>query len=425
MGTLPLPMVGRTPDEILADLREKRVGDVRWADGRTFSLVFDGGEDVRAVAEEAAIMYLHENALNTLAFPSLGSIQAEVCGWTAELLNGPDAAGFLTSGGTESILCAVEAARERARHERGITDPELVLPISAHAAFHKGAHLFGLRTRTVPVTADWTADLDAMADAIGPDTALVVASAPQYPQGLVDPVAEIAAMAAGVGAGCHVDACMGGFVLPFAEMEGRPAPLWDFRVEGVTSISADLHKLGYAPKGVSVILHRSRELRRWQTFDFDGWLGGRYVTPNLQGTRSGLPMAAAWAVFQYLGVDGYRRLVRTTLDTADRIRACVETIEGLTVLGDPVHHLLAISADPAVDPTGEQADRRIDPYALGEALAARGWHLDRLGPPPSLHLTVSAGNAMAVDDFLVDLEEASDEVRGGATGAAAEYATLE
>jgi glutamate/tyrosine decarboxylase-like PLP-dependent enzyme len=174
-----------------------------------------------------------------------------------------------------------------------------------------------------------------------------------------------------------------------------------------------------------VILHRSRELRRWQTFDFDGWLGGRYVTPNLQGTRSGLPMAAAWAVFQYLGVDGYRRLVRTTLDTADRIRACVETIEGLTVLGDPVHHLLAISADPAVDPTGEQADRRIDPYALGEALAARGWHLDRLGPPPSLHLTVSAGNAMAVDDFLVDLEEASDEVRGGATGAAAEYATLE
>ena len=416
-----LPSIGRPADEVMADLTTKRSDDVRWADGRTFGLVFDGGEDVRAVAEQAARLYLHENALNTLAFPSLGSIQSEICGWTSDLLNGSRAAGFLTSGGTESILCAVLAARDRALAERGVTEPELVLPTSAHAAFHKGAHMFGLRTRTVPVTDEWTTDLDAMADAVGPDTALVVASAPQYPQGTVDPVPEVAAMAVEVGASCHVDACMGGFVLPFAELEGRTTQPWDFRVEGVTSISADLHKLGYAPKGVSVILHRSRELRRYQTFDFDGWLAGRYITPNMQGTRSGLPMAAAWAVLQYLGVDGYRRLVRTTLDTADTIRSGIRAIDGLRILGNPVHHLLAISAEPEI----EDETRRIDLLALGEAMADRGWHLDRQGPPPSLHMTVSAGNTKAVNEFLADLSEAAEQVRGGATGEATQYATLE
>ena len=170
-----------------------------------------------------------------------------------------------------------------------------------------------------------------------------------------------------------------------------------------------------------MILHRSRELRRYQTFDFDGWLAGRYITPNMQGTRSGLPMAAAWAVMQYLGVDGYRRLVRTTLETADSIRAGVRAIDGLRILGDPVHHLLAMSADPEMDDT----IRRIDLFALGEAMADRGWHLDRQGPPPSLHMTVSAGNAKAVDEFLADLSQATEHVRGGPTGEVTQYATLE
>ncbi len=416
-----LPIGGRPAYEVMADLTDRRSHDVKWADGRTFGLVFDGGEDVREVAEEAARLFFHENALNTLAFPSLGSIQSEICSWTADLLHGSGAAGFLTSGGTESILCAVLAARDRAKVERGLTDPVMVLPISAHAAFHKGAHMFGLRTRTVPVTADWTTDLDAMNDAVGPDTALVVASAPQYPQGTVDPVREVATLAANVGASCHVDACMGGFVLPFAEMNGCTTQPWDFQIEGVTSISADLHKLGYAPKGASVILHRSRELRKYQTFDFDGWLAGRYITPNMQGTRSGLPMAAAWAVMQYLGIDGYRRLVNTTLETADSIRAGIRAIEGLRVLGDPVHHLLAMSTEP----TGEDETRRIDIFALGEALANLGWHLDRQGPPPSLHMTVSAGNAKVVDEFLTDLSAVAEQVRGVTAGEAGQYATLE
>jgi glutamate/tyrosine decarboxylase-like PLP-dependent enzyme len=214
---------------------------------------------------------------------------------------------------------------------------------------------------------------------------------------------------------------MGGFVLPFAEMNGCTTQPWDFQVEGVTSISADLHKLGYAPKGASVILHRSRELRKYQTFDFDGWLAGRYITPNMQGTRSGLPMAAAWAVMQYLGIDGYRRLVNTTLETADSIRAGIRAIEGLRVLGDPVHHLLAMSTEP----TGEDETRRIDIFALGEALANLGWHLDRQGPPPSLHMTVSAGNAKVVDEFLTDLSAVAEQVRGVTAGEAGQYATLE
>ena len=418
----PFPSTGSPVDEVVRELGSKKDGDVRWAEGRTFGLVFDGGDEVREVAERAARLFLHENALNTSAFPSLGEIQSELCGWTAELLHGPaGTAGFLTSGGTESILCAVEAARERARSERSVVDPEIVLAESAHAAFHKGAHLFGLRTQVVPVTDAWTVDLDAMADAIGPKTALVVASAPQYPQGVVDPVAEIAELAASVGASCHVDACMGGFVLPFAAIEDPDAwgsPPWDLAVEGVTTISADLHKLGYAPKGASVILHRSRQLRRYQTFDFDGWLGGRYVTPNLQGTRSGLPMAAAWAVVRHLGMDGYRRLVRSTIEAADRIRAGVRAVDGLTVPGDPRHHLLSITSDPSC---GES----IDVFALGDAMAARGWHHDRQGPPDGLHLTVSAGNAPIVAEWLEDLAEAVIEARAAAPGTATDYATLE
>ena len=415
-----LPPQGRNGDDILAELRAKRDDDVAWSQGRTFGLVFDGGAEVHRVAEEAARMYLHDNALNTRAFPSLAAIQSEVVGWTAELLHAPDtAAGFLTSGGTESILCSVKAARERGRAERGVTRPNVVLPTSAHAAFHKGAYYFGLEVRAVDVRPDWTADVDAMADACDDDTVLVVGSAPQYPQGVVDPIPAIGAVASSVGANCHVDACMGGFVLPFAEMIGREVPSWDFRVDGVTSISADVHKLGYAPKGASVILHRTKELRRYQTFVFDGWLGGLYASPNLQGTRSGSPMAAAWAVMQKLGVDGYCQLTRTTLEAADRIRAGIGAIEGLTVLGEPTFHLLATAAAP-------DWGNRLDIFAVGDGLRRRGWFLDRQTPPDNLHATVSAGNAPVVEEYLADLAASVAEVRGERfDDRSTSYATLE
>jgi sphinganine-1-phosphate aldolase len=411
---------GLDSDEIIGRLEELRAGDVRWADGRTFGMVYDGGPEVHQVAEAAARLYLHENALNTKAFPSLGRIQSDVVGWTAELLNAPPtAAGFLTSGGTESILCAVKAARERGRAERGIDRPNLVISTSTHAAFHKAGHLFGVEVRSIDVRDDWTADVDAMATACDDDTVLVVGSAPQYPQGVVDPITEIAALATSLGANCHVDACMGGFVLPFAERLGRTVPLWDFRVDGVTSMSADVHKLGYAPKGASVILHRTKELRRYQTFVFDDWLGGFYASPNLQGTRSGLPMATAWAVMQKLGIDGYVELTRRSLDAADRLRAGIGATPGLQVLGDGSYHLIATAAAPGWED-------RLDVFALGDALAERGWFHDRQGRPDSLHSTVSAGNAPVVDNYLADLAVCVDEVSGRRAGdRSTNYATLE
>jgi sphinganine-1-phosphate aldolase len=417
---MDLPRIGRPVDDVLADLVTKRAADARWADGRTFGLVYDGGPSVHEVAERAASAYLHENALNTNAFPSLASIQNEVGRWTGDLLHGPStAAGFLTSGGTESIQCAVLAARERGRAERGIEAGTIVLSASAHAAFHKSAHLFGMPIVTVPVRDDWTADLDAMAAAVSDETVLVVGSAPQYPQGVVDPIVAISEVAASVGAWCHVDACMGGFVLPFAELLGRDSTRWDFRVDGVHSISADIHKLGYAPKGVSVIVHRSKELRRYQTWTFDGWLGGFYGSPNLQGTRSGAPMAAAWAVMQHLGRDGYMALTQKTLEIADRMRVAVSATHGIKVVGDPRFHVFAMTSDP-------DSPHTIDVFALGDALARRGWYHDRQGPPDSLHSTVSAGNAKAVEEWVRDLAEAADEVRGSAAkDRATNYSTID
>lgn len=417
---MEFPRSGRPPADVIADLDRKRERDVRWSDGKAFGMVYDGGPSVHEVAESAARLYLHENALNTMAFPSLGQIQSEVVGWTADLLHGPaTTAGFLTSGGTESILCAVLAARERAAVERGIDRPEMVLAESAHAAFHKAAHVFGVKAHKTPVSSDWTADVNAMSAAINDNTVLVVGSAPQYPQGVIDDIPAIAALAAERDINCHVDACMGGFVLPFAERIGRAVPPWDFRVPGVSSISADIHKLGYSPKGASVILYANKELRRHQTFVFDDWLGGFYASPNLQGSRSGLPMATAWAVISHLGIEGYCELTRATLETADRLRSLIAATDGIHVLGDGSFHLVGMATDP-------NAAHPIDVFALGDALARRGWFHDRQGPPDGLHSTVSAGNARVFDAYTTAFHEAVAEVRGErAADRSTNYATLE
>jgi len=410
------PEQGRSKDEIVEALRAKRVDDARWQDGRTFGLVYDGGHDVHEVAEAVAVEWLHENALNTHAFPSLGQIQSEVVGACADLFHGETAAGFLTSGGTESILMAVKAARERGAAERGISEPEMVVAESAHAAFHKGAHDFGIKVHKVAVRDDWRADVDAMADEVNDRTVLVVGSAPQYPQGVIDPIPELAALAASVGASFHTDACMGGFVLPFMEQLGYDVPPWDFRVDGVTTISADLHKLGYAPKGASVILHRDKDLRRYQTFVFDDWLGGFYASPNLQGSRSAMPMATAWAVLHHLGMEGYRRLTQITIETRERMVEGIRAIDGLRVLGEPEAQIVAMAS----------ARDDLDVLAVGDALQRRGWYHDRQGPPDTLHSTVSAGNAPVIEEYLRDLRECVAEV--GVTTAAdrsTSYATLE
>lgn len=399
---MKLPEHGRPRDDILAELDAMRADDKDWRGGRCFGLVFSAGSDVEDVAREAMVRFMSENALNPLAFPSVGRLQHDVVDAVAAMVHGgEDAAGFMTSGGTESILLAVKAARNRAAVERGITEPEMVVAESAHAAFHKAGGDFGVAVRKIPVRADWTADVDAMADAVSDHTVLVVGSAPQYPQGVMDSIPELAALAASCGANLHVDACMGGFLLPFMERLGHEVPPWDFRVAGVTSISVDVHKLGYSPKGASVLVHRDAELRKHQVFVFDDWLGGFYASPGMAGTRPAGPIAAAWATMQYLGLDGYRRAVEVTLDAARRLVTGVGAIPGLTVLGEPIAHNLAISAE---DPD------RLDVFAVMDALAERGWHLDRQAPPDSLHATVAVGNAAHIDEFLADLGDAVPKV---------------
>ena len=289
---------------MLARLDAMRADDVDWRSGRAFTLAYHAGDDVLELQADAFVRFMDDNGLNPEAFPGSRQLQAEVVAMTASLLDAPpDAAGFLTTGGTESLLMAVKAARERGRKERGISAPEMVLPTSAHAAFDKASHYFGVEAIRVPVAEDFRADPDAMADAVNDNTVLVVGSAPQYPQGVIDPIEAIAAIATERAISCHVDACMGGITLPMLERLGYPIPPWSFRVEGVTSISVDLHKYGYTAKGASVLVHRTRELRAYQTFFTDGWLGGAYGSSAVLGTKSVGPWAAAWAVMQHLGQD--------------------------------------------------------------------------------------------------------------------------
>lgn len=402
----PFPRHGRSVDETLTALEARRADDVDWRGGRMFGLVHDGGADVTEVAERAAMAYLHPNAIDPRAFPSVAELQHDLVSWTAELLHGPTpTAGAVSSGGTESILSAALVARERARDERGIDHGTIVVPASAHPAFFKAGHVLDMPVVVTPVTDGYTADLDAMADAVDDRTALVVGSAPQFPQGVIDPIPALAALAASVGAHCHVDACMGGHVLPFAEALGREVPPWDFRVPGVDSISADNHKLGYAPKGVGVVVYRSNELRRRQSWDMT-WPGGYYATVGIQGSRSAAPMAAAWAVMTHLGLDGFIALVDVVLGNADLIRRAVRDTDGLRLLGDPRLHLLAFAADP-------EATATVDLHALARALRRRGWVHDVQDHPVSLHATVSNTNTGAVADYPADLRASVDEVLTG------------
>jgi glutamate/tyrosine decarboxylase-like PLP-dependent enzyme len=408
-----LPERGVPAAEVLERMEALRGADVDWRAGRAFSLAYHGGDEVIALAREAYARFSSENALNVEAFPSLRRMQSEVVESLASLFHAGEPAGFLTSGGTESILLAVLAARERARAERGIRTPEMVLPTTAHAAFEKAAHYFGVRSVRVPVRGDFRADPAAMAAAVGEDTVLLVGSAPAYPQGVIDPIGELGEIAAARGLPLHVDSCMG-MSLPFLERLGEPIPACDFRVPGVTSISVDLHKYGYTAKGASVILHRSRALRRYQTFSTDNWLGGAYGSSGVLGTKSGGAIAAAWAVLQHLGVEGYLRLTRKAREATSRLVAGVRAIPGLRVLAEPDTTLVAIGSDS------------LDPFAIGDALRRRGWYLDKQAPPRALHATVNAVHAAVMEAFLGDLAAATAEVAGArASGSAGAYATVE
>jgi len=403
LSSTPLPERGLPTDEVLTRLEEMKRDDRDWRSGKVYSLVYSAGDEVHHLLQAALGLYAAENGLNVLAFPSLGVLQNDLVQITASLLGAADPAaggqvrGHLTSGGTESLLHAVKTARDVARKERGIDRPRVVASTSAHAAFTKAADYFDVDLVRVPVRNDYRADPAAMAEAIDDRTVLLVGSAPTYPQGVVDPIEELGSVAQEHNLLFHVDACMGGYLLPFLTRLGRFAVPFDFSVPGVTSMSADLHKYGYASKGVSVICYRTPELARHQVFVTDDWLGGFYASASVAGTKPAGPIAAAWAVIMHLGMDGYLALTEVAHDAARILRAGIESIDGLELRGDPPATVLAFGAS---DP------ERLDIFAVGDRLSGRGWYLDRQRHPDSLHATVHAGSAATVDELVEDLAAA-------------------
>lgn len=398
---LRFPQKGMLKEDILAEMAESQMQDVQWREGKTFSLVYHAGEEVTDLLMSVYILFFSQNALNPTAFPSLRRFETEVVLMAADLLGGDEkVVGNMTSGGTESCLMAVKTARDwfLSRYPE-VQKPEIVLPISAHPAFDKAANYFGVKAIRTPVREDLRADVDAVKKAIRPETALIVGSAPCYPHGVVDPIVALGQLAQERNILLHVDACVGGFMLPFVRRLGYPVPDFDFGVPGVTSISADLHKYGYAAKGASLILYRNREIRRHQLFATMDWPGGIYASPTMSGTRPAGPIAASWALMKYLGQEGYLRIVETVMKTTTAIREEVGNMEGVKILGEPEMSLLALASD------------EVNIYEVGDEMTARGWYLDRQQYPPSLHLTINFAHAGMEESFLQDLADAVKIVR--------------
>ncbi|MFE5310586.1 pyridoxal phosphate-dependent decarboxylase family protein [Isoptericola sp. NPDC056605] len=423
--------LAQDPAAVLAALAALRHRDAPTHGGRVLSYVYDPGvPELDALAGDAARAMQPVNGLDPTTFGSVAALERDVVAFARDLLGGDaDTVGSVTSGGTESCLLAVQSARDTwlaARRLRpGEARPRLVAPVTVHAAFQKAAHLYGLELDLVPVAADGPTAGAVDAATLGArltggpagaaDVALVVISAPSYPHAAADPVADVAALAADHGVPLHVDACIGGFALPF--WPGLPA--WDLRVPGVTSVSADLHKYAFAPKGASVLLHRDRDRQRAQYFATTRWPGYPVVNPTLLGSRSGGPLAAAWAILQALGTDGLATLAgrarRATLALRDAVDGPAG-IDGLRVVGSPVGPLLAVAADAAVP-----ADRRVDPHVWADAVARRGWVLqaqpgldqaDGTRLPHTTHLTVTPVTEGVLDELVPVLHAAADEVRG-------------
>lgn len=406
-----VPDEGIPAEAVLEALTRAHAGDLDWRGGRAFSLVYHPDDEAHEhLIEEVGRQFLHDNALNPFKYPAVLQMELELIAMAAQLVHTAPDAGALTSGGTESILLAVQVARDHARKERGIAEPQLLTPATAHPAFAKAAKYLDIEQVSVPVTDDGRADPAAMAEAMNERTGLVVGSSPCYPFGVMDPISEMAAAAAERGILFHTDACLGGWLLPWWEQLGEPVAPWDFRVPGVTSLSADLHKYGYAFKGVSTVLYRSRELLQNQFFWYDDWPGGMYASGTTAGTRSAAPIAGAWAAVNHLGGDGYLRMTAVVRDTSRRFIEGINAIDGLATAPAPDFSVMQVAPDPAVA-------EPLDIGAVGDAMDDRGWNLDR--QQGGLHLMISPYHAKIVDEFLADLAHAAatqESSRGKAAG---------
>lgn len=396
------PEHGRSRAEILAEIEAMSAAEDEVAhEGKISGSIYSGDVEHYAFLNEVFGHYSHANVLQRDVYPSATRFEGEIIAMTSDLLHLDEPCGVITSGGTESLMNPMLVYREWGR-ERGITAPNVVLPVTAHPAFDKGAHYFGIELRKARVTDRFVADVDHVRSLVDQNTVALVGSAGTYPHGLIDPIEELSAIAVERGINLHVDGCLGGFILGWGEALGRPVPRFDFRLPGVTSISADTHKYGFGLKGSSVLLYRTPELRRHQYFIVPDWPGGLYTSPGMSGSRSGGIIAAAWAAMVSLGREGYLRIAADIFDTAARLRDIIGAHPELRVLGDPFFNV-AFAAAPA--PDGEQP---IDIFHVNDALAAKRWRMNGLQLPPAIHFCITRPNTLpgVMDRFAEDLHEA-------------------
>lgn len=410
-----LPERGRAKADLLAEIRRRKEGDADWRGGRVPLYVFKADDEVDEIGRAAFNELFAENALGAKrAFLSLGAMEREIVDMGLDLFRAPEgAAGFMTTGGTESIIMAVQTARNFARDRRGdaALRGNLVLPETAHPAFDKAARLMDLEVRRVATGQGFRADPRALARQVDRDTILIVGSAPCFPFGVIDPIAELSALALEKDLWLHVDACVGGYLAPFVRETGRPVPDFEMHLAGVASLSADLHKFGYTPKPASTVFYRDEARARHHGFDADVWPNGRFATTTIVGTRPGGAVAGAWAVLNHLGREGYRRLAGELMAMIEHYRAGIAAIPGLHVIGDPHLSIVAVGSD------------EVDVFRVAELMAAKGWVPGLTQRPKGMHRMMSLLHAPAIDAYLADLAAATREVRAAGAGASRLKAT--
>ena len=414
-----LPPNGRAEADVLEDLQSFAAQDPKYKEGRLWSLVYHLDEGHDAFLSKAYAQFSSANGRNPSVFQSVKQMETEVISIVAGLLNGgPDSCGVMTAGGTESCLMAVKTYRDLARKTRKVRRPNMILAETAHVAWFKASEYFGVKVKLLPIGKDHRPDLRKLPKLINSNTVMVLGSAPEYPFGLIDPIEEMAEIAQGQDVPMHVDACVGGFILPFMEMNGTVMPPWDFRVPGVTSSSADVHKYGYAAKGASTITSRDLDTLKHQMFVYEDWPGGIFASPALLGTRPGGAYAAAWATLQKIGTEGYRELARQTSDAVEQLRQGIEAIEGLVVIGDPKGPLIAYRSN----------DKDLNIFAVAAQMELAGWSLNRTQKPDGIHAMVTAQHLAVVPEYLADLRKSVDIVRSNPglanSGSAATYGMM-
>jgi sphinganine-1-phosphate aldolase len=398
-----IPDSGRDRAEILTNMESMRAHEEgAWKDGFVSGAVYHGDQEHIDFLNRIYAINSQSNPLHADVWPSATKFEAEIVAMTAHMLNGQggDVCGTLSSGGTESILLAMKTYRDWARETKGITRPEMIVPVTAHAAFDKASQYFGIKTIHIPMDSDFRADLEAARRAVSGNTVVIVGSAPSFPHGAIDPIEELSELARQHKIGFHTDACLGGFVLPWAERLGYPVPKFDFRLPGVTSISVDTHKYGYAAKGTSVILYRGQELRHYQYYTATDWPGGLYFSPTFAGSRPGALSAACWAALTSIGVQGYMDATQKILGTADIIKQGIREIPELRVLGDPLF-VVAFASDS------------LDIYKILDHMTHKKWSLNGLHKPPCAHICVTLRHTQpgVAERFVEDLLESVEYVK--------------